>query len=928
MVGRAQADQITSGRQLEPRKSGAAQLSIDPLDLDAARRDLQDQTPAPAKMNIPDPKLTTDQKSPVDASKLESVEACTERLIALSHDPNIPPYKFAFTIHRLAALSGQEFTSLGDALLHKPELSAAAKSELLYRMFTGEESPYANTNQGITERNNGLFAIAIDRTYDLETRKQAIRTTTEYDNGAVKAPARERLTSLALNNADSPEMVGCVLNILAKSAQVQSGTVVEARVLAERLFRDPRDLILAGEEGAQAYITLYPEKLDLLKSEFAALPDKTKIAIFDATCSNITAREAFGLDSQSARELASHFILSPHLPANLREQMFESLLSSGKGFGACLVADILFNNQHPAEIREAALNSLKWNIDDVKKQLTPEALSAIDNALLSILATAPQESSLQSAALSFFTHCPDARAVPLIMRKISDLPIDTDKKFTGHSINFLAALGACISRCPDEERGKWRSELASDLSTKYNDTNYVRVALAAFDSTCFTSKKSKGTPAPYSAPIAARLNTLSKTLDEAFTPTRAAMDLVKAAKNWAPLQATSADLAKLVHTLEPLRAGHPAEVDCILAKSGDRAAATRIFKLFDDPKQQPVAINMMAQLNTDYSTTMLWRTMEKGTATQQYLVAKALRDPNVTPFDERLRILAEHSAADSPKLAKPFRDYLDLLEQAKELGITEPYRYSRKGLKEIVANRKAGPDLEPGQEKLAVVVVGKKDQNGAILGIKESIDQLISRGYRVMLYEADTDQKLIDAVRLGTTNNNQKIVQADFVFIAAHGSQLGISLGQADPRFGATRNTPQLLHSDDAPRFAILKPHIKENGLILLFSCSTNHQDPLWLGEKNIAQKLKGALDNKVEVLAPPDPINGARLRFDDESNLPIGFEEEQERKLLRADVIPSAKSLDVRSALMADGEARERALLAHLRCENLSLQQRADEQS
>lgn len=170
------------------------------------------------------------------------------------------------------------------------------------------------------------------------------------------------------------------------------------------------------------------------------------------------------------------------------------------------------------------------------------------------------------------------------------------------------------------------------------------------------------------------------------------------------------------------------------------------------------------------------------------------------------------------------------LEAAEKLDIQNPFRYSPDFLHTIVTNRAKGPDLQRGESRLAVVVVSREDDSNALSALA-ALAQLKQNGYRVMLYEADTDFEanraanssrwsLESAVKDGTTRRGSRVMEADLHLFVGHGSRTMLALGEGDPRFGSTGG-PGTLDVNDSRMFAAagISSRLKAGGQVMTISC-------------------------------------------------------------------------------------------------------------
>lgn len=191
--------------------------------------------------------------------------------------------------------------------------------------------------------------------------------------------------------------------------------------------------------------------------------------------------------------------------------------------------------------------------------------------------------------------------------------------------------------------------------------------------------------------------------------------------------------------------------------------------------------------------------------------------------------------------------YEGLRSELAKFDIAEPERFSTTRIaKEIIANRKnlQWPDGRP----LAVLVFARDDYNGALRN--NGIHELMSRGYRVVYFEAETDTQLIDNFLSATEKQ-----KADLFVISGHGTRKYIEL--KDPSYES-----HFLDLSDRKQLnqAKLSGRMVKGGTVLLESCSTGEGG---IDQYNMANMLRMVFGIDVNISAPTSPATRKSYKFD-----------------------------------------------------------------
>ncbi len=203
---------------------------------------------------------------------------------------------------------------------------------------------------------------------------------------------------------------------------------------------------------------------------------------------------------------------------------------------------------------------------------------------------------------------------------------------------------------------------------------------------------------------------------------------------------------------------------------------------------------------------------------------------------------------------------LKLLEQCRTLEIFHPFRYGfgAKGfslLKELIRNRvRAHPDRRP----LAICIYPTNDWNGAFSNT-QSLEALISAGYRVMFYEASTVHDVIRSIQEAAKGQ-----KASVVVVGGHGNPHAISLGAEDPRITEVTDRERDHQISLRHREILIQSGIgsllEDGGHIILESCSTGQGRDKSL---NIANMFRDIFRRAAAIWSPVNSTSINKLQFD-----------------------------------------------------------------
>lgn len=208
------------------------------------------------------------------------------------------------------------------------------------------------------------------------------------------------------------------------------------------------------------------------------------------------------------------------------------------------------------------------------------------------------------------------------------------------------------------------------------------------------------------------------------------------------------------------------------------------------------------------------------------------------------------------KSGEPLESILEEYNYLWDLNITWINRFSKKARAEIISNRL---NPEPDGRPLAVILLPKSDWNGAFATDVEIYDELIAKGYRVMVFEEPTDEARWKAIQEATREQ-----KASLIVWAGHGTKGSVQFGEG------YLDTDQLDIGDEAEMMSLkLGDSLEEGGTVLCFSCSTGKGEE---GDDNIGNMLARVFPHASHVWAPTKDTSIEKLLYD-ESNTVIGIQ-------------------------------------------------------
>lgn len=304
------------------------------------------------------------------------------------------------------------------------------------------------------------------------------------------------------------------------------------------------------------------------------------------------------------------------------------------------------------------------------------------------------------------------------------------------------------------------------------------------------------------------------------------------------------------------------EMTLILSLAGDAESLTKLVSLKTKDITQE-EITTLLKINIPVTTEKLLHIAETGTSLQQLILKRSIMRESELGSDycQRIKDYQKWLEIKNPEAAQKLGEYVQDIDAAVQLGITKPFRFSRQALHHIVNNRQGGPELNPEEDRLAVICIAEADHNGALAAINKDVLDLQARGYRVMLYEINQDfgERSLEAA-VKECGAKEKI---DFLMIAGHGYRDAISLSISDPRISHLRSLPGLIDRSDVGSYASLNPYLKGDSTVYLYSCSTNFQDPIFTDQHTIAGEFVRSFGNAKRIIAAHAPAHHVPLNFD-----------------------------------------------------------------
>ncbi|MBU0586917.1 hypothetical protein KJ780_05375, partial [Candidatus Micrarchaeota archaeon] len=190
-----------------------------------------------------------------------------------------------------------------------------------------------------------------------------------------------------------------------------------------------------------------------------------------------------------------------------------------------------------------------------------------------------------------------------------------------------------------------------------------------------------------------------------------------------------------------------------------------------------------------------------------------------------------------------------------DCGIRYFSRYSEKLLIESALN--VQDPIRKEKSPSALLIYNQADDKGSFYLGGDSLDSIVKNNYRVVLYEANNEQKFFDAV---VEAGSQKPI--DLLLIAGHGTQNSVQLSGMN-----LIDEKNYLELTDSDIITEIMQYLGNNSTVIFNSCSTGSEEvgakpSEW---KSIAGKFsKIAAENgkKVEVFAPRTPSGGVNIKF------------------------------------------------------------------
>ena len=198
--------------------------------------------------------------------------------------------------------------------------------------------------------------------------------------------------------------------------------------------------------------------------------------------------------------------------------------------------------------------------------------------------------------------------------------------------------------------------------------------------------------------------------------------------------------------------------------------------------------------------------------------------------------------------------YTSVKKVLQELQIEDPIRLQYPSLLEELMRNRVEPRAADDGRPTALVIFAKKesDSNGALNN--HNLDEL-AKHYRIMYYEARTEQDFIDAVK-----DSARAGAAALVDVSAHGRQSLMNLGEA--KYSGQHEEYQVDLGDEAQlRAAELEKYVQPDATILLESCSQGAGE----GKENNQANMFARVFPGREVIAPTTLIQPSRYEFDEQ---------------------------------------------------------------
>ena len=136
-----------------------------------------------------------------------------------------------------------------------------------------------------------------------------------------------------------------------------------------------------------------------------------------------------------------------------------------------------------------------------------------------------------------------------------------------------------------------------------------------------------------------------------------------------------------------------------------------------------------------------------------------------------------------------------------------------------------------------------------------------------MYFEAENDDTLIEALRCGTSYENQEwSCPADLLILGAHGFKQGMSFGAADPQVSGISDEAAMLDLGDEERLAQagVDRALAPGGTVILWSCSTGAGRDEAGSSDNVANMIRRLFPQAGEekIISPIAPAEFRELRY------------------------------------------------------------------
>lgn len=197
-------------------------------------------------------------------------------------------------------------------------------------------------------------------------------------------------------------------------------------------------------------------------------------------------------------------------------------------------------------------------------------------------------------------------------------------------------------------------------------------------------------------------------------------------------------------------------------------------------------------------------------------ISAAIREPRVR--DRFIELIENENIGHRGKLTQEILAYPTSLRRAFEFGIELPLRFSPDTLKRVTDQEYERRTVGAAQySHTALVILPRRDSNGAFAGGLPLVEELLKRGYRVRLVDADSDTQ-VQAALLEMAQQGG----ADLIVPAAHSSRVAMSFGAADPRLNRKYDRSGAVDLWDGEKFNSpqVRAALKSGGKVIIDGCS------------------------------------------------------------------------------------------------------------